>query len=227
MRELNDLDAATAQRMSAAQALLSQKQRTQTEQEVQAALTEQRELLEQLAAIERKRVDVLHEADEASRALERQIQAARATLTRFLFWIPAPPSTKTIGALPPALAWTVAPENRNTAAEVMWQQLAERPFLPAVALIGATTLLMLRGRMLRTLVSLSPAVVGYEHYRIGHALAALAITLALPSGANRAVDNGRDALTRARKPSIRARAQRCAARDVQAPACHCHACVAR
>ena len=174
-----DLDAATAQRLSAALPLTSQEQRAQVEPAVRAALAEQRDLLQRLTAIKRKRVDVLQEADEASRDLERLGQAARAKLTRFLFWMPAPPSTETVGEFGPALAWVVSPANWKTAGEVMQRELARRPFWPVLALVAATTLLALRGRLLHTLVSLSPATVTYERYQIGHALAALAITFAL------------------------------------------------
>ena len=177
--ELRDLDAATAIRLSAAQPLTSQAQQTQVSNAVRAALAEQRDLLQQLTAIERKRVEVLHEADEASRDLERLVEAARAKLTRFLLWIPAPPSTKTVGAFGPAFAWVASPTNWREARKVLAHELEQRPFWPVLALIAATTLLALRGRLLRTLASLAPVAVTYERYRIGHALAALAITLAL------------------------------------------------
>ena len=179
LAELNDLDAATAKRLAAAQPPVAQEQRPQVEPMVRAALAEQRDLLERLAALERKRLETLREAEEAERDLERQGQAARAELTRFLFWIPAPPSTKTAGSFVPALAWTVSPANWRAAAGVMREDLARRPFWPVLALLAAATLFALRGLLQRALVSLSPAAVGYERYRIGHALAALAITLAL------------------------------------------------
>ena len=179
LRELGDLDAATAQRLSAALPLASQEQRAQVEPAVRAALAEQRDLLQRLTAIKRKLMDVLQEADEASRDLERLTQAARAKLTSFLFWMPAAPSTETVGEFGPALAWVLSPANWKTAGEVMQRELARRPFWPVLALVAATTLLALRGRLLHTLVSLSPATVTYERYRIGHTLAALAITFAL------------------------------------------------
>ena len=176
--ELDDLDAATAQRLSAAPSV-SQEQRAQMEPAVRAALTERRTLLQRRAAIERTRLDTLHEADEASRELERLQQTARAELTRFLFWIPAPTSLKTVGEFGPALDWMVSPQNWRAAGGVMQQEFARAPLWPALVLVAAAALLALRGRLLRTLVSLSPAAVAYERYRIGHTLAALAITFAL------------------------------------------------
>jgi potassium efflux system protein len=177
--ELDDLDAAATKRLATAQTPVSEEQRLQAAPAVRAALAEQRGLLERLAALQKKRFEALREAGEVERELERQSEAARAELTRFLFWIPAPPSTKTIGALVPALAWTVSPTNWGAAGAVMWEELTRRPFWPVLALFAAACLLALRGRLRHALVSLSPAVVTYERYRIGHALAAIAITLAL------------------------------------------------
>ena len=179
LEELDNLDAAAEKRLAAAQPPVAQEQRLQVEPVVRAALAERRDLLEQLAALERKRLEVLRQADEAARDLERQGEAARAELTRFLFWIPAPPSTKTIGAFAPAIAWTASPANWRAAAAIMWGELARKPFWPTLGLLVAASLFALRGSLQRALVSLSPAAVTYERYRIGHALAALAITLAL------------------------------------------------
>ncbi len=179
LSELRDLDAATAQRLASAQPPISQEQKPQLEHAVRAALAEQRDVLERLTKIERKRVDLLHETEEAWRDLERLAQAARAKLIRFLFWIPGPPSTRTVGAFGPALTWLVSPTNWRGVGEVIRQELARNAFWPVLVLVAATTLLALRGRLLRALVSLSPIAVTYERYRIGHTLAALAITFAL------------------------------------------------
>ena len=177
--ELDDLDAATANRLAAALPPLSQEQRSQVEATVRTALAGQRDLLQRLTAIEGKRLEVLREADEAARDLRRQGEAARTKLTRFLFWIPAPPSTKTVGGLVPALTWTISPTNWRSAGRVIWEELTRRPFWFVFALLMATILFALRPQLQRALVSLSPAVVTYERYRIGHALAAVVITFAL------------------------------------------------
>ena len=120
LSELDDLDAATAKRLAAALPPLSQEQRSQVEATMRAALVEQRDLLQRLTAIESKRLEALREAGEAARDLQRQGEAARTKLTRFLFWIPAPPSTKTVGGLVPALAWTISPTNWRSAGRVIW-----------------------------------------------------------------------------------------------------------
>jgi len=70
-----------------------------------AALAEQRELLSRLAELDRKQLDILREVDVAARDFDAASRAARAKLTRFLFWIPAPPSTRTVGQFAPALGW--------------------------------------------------------------------------------------------------------------------------
>ena len=114
-------------------------------------------------------VKTLREADAAERDLEQHGQAARATLTRLLFWIPAPPSTQTASELVPALAWTVSPANWRAAGAVLREAIARQPFWPALALLAAVLLVAFRGRLQRTLVSLAPAAVTYERYRIGHA----------------------------------------------------------
>ena len=175
LRELADLDAATAQRLSDVLPVPSQEQ----QQRVRAALAEQRDLLQRLAELDRKQLDILHEVDVAWHDLDSASQAARAKLTRFLFWIPAPPSTRTAGQAAPALAWLVSPANWRAAGEVVRHELTRAPFWPSVALVAAAALLALRRRLLHKLASITPSTVSPERYRIGHAIAALAITFAL------------------------------------------------
>ncbi len=176
---LSDLDAAATERLAEVRPAISQEQRLEAAPAVRAALAEQRGLLERLAALQQKRFEALREADEVERELERQGQVARTELNRFLFWIPAPPSTKTASAFIPALAWLASPTNWRAGWTVIWEELGRRPFWPLLALLAAASLFGLRSRLQRTLVSLSPAAVTYERYRISHALLALAITLAL------------------------------------------------
>ena len=70
--ELRLRDAATAQRLSGALSTPSQEE----QQSARAALAEQRELLQRLAALEGKRLDVVHEVDAASRDFDSASQAA-------------------------------------------------------------------------------------------------------------------------------------------------------
>ena len=58
-------------------------------------------------------------------------------------------------------------------------ELARWPFWPVLALLTAGALLAARGRLRRRLVALSPEVVGWGRFRIWHALAAVAVTIAL------------------------------------------------
>ena len=175
LRALADLDAAVAQRLSGALSAPSPEQ----QQRARAALAEQRDLLQRLAAVERKRLDVLHELDTTWRDFDSASQAARAKLTRFLFWVPAPPSTRTIGQFAPALGWMISPANWWAAGAVMRQEFIHAPFWPSLALVAAATLVAWRRRLLHRLASMTPSAVTHERYRIGHTLAALAITFAL------------------------------------------------
>ena len=179
-RGLADLDAAAARRLAAAQPAGSQVQRQPVDAAAfAAALGTQRDLLARLAELQQTLVKTLREADAAARDLEKQSQAARAKLTRHLFWIPAPPSTQTVSELVPALAWTVSPANWGAAGTVLGEAIARQPFWPAIALFTAVLLFAFRRQLQRALVSLTPAAVTYEHYRFRHVATALAITLAL------------------------------------------------
>ena len=144
-----------------------------------AALGTQRDLLARLAEIQQTLLKTLREADAAARDLEKHTQAARATLTRLLFWIPAPPSTQTASELVPALAWTASPANWRAAGAVLREAIARQPFWPAIALLAAVLLVAFRGRLQLALVALAPAAVTFERYRFRHVATALAITLAL------------------------------------------------
>ena len=173
-RAVDDADAVMAKRMAE-----MSPGGAQVAPAMRAALTEQRSLLERLDAVQKKELETLREIDAAERDLGQRSESARAELTKYLFWIPAPPSTKTIGAIMPAVAWTVSPTNWRAAGAVARDELARKPFWPVLALLAATILVVLRRRLQRVLVSLSPAAVSYGRYRIGHTLAALAITLAI------------------------------------------------
>jgi hypothetical protein len=136
LSELRDLDAATAQRLAAAQPPISQEQKAQLEHAVRAALAEQRDVLERLTTIERKRVDLLHETEEAWRDLERLAQAARAKLIRFLFWIQAA-EHKDGWRVRPAHMVGIANQLEKSASNP--RELARSTFWPVLVLVAATT----------------------------------------------------------------------------------------
>ena len=177
--ELGDLDAAVAARLAAAEPPVPQAERPQVEAALRVALGARHDLAARLAGLQEQLLRALRDVGEAERALEQQGEAARTELTRLLFWIPAPPATQTVGRLPASIAWTVSPANWRAAAAVLQREFARSPFWPAVSLLAAVALYALRRRLQRALVSLAPATVTYERYRVGHALAALAITFAL------------------------------------------------
>jgi potassium efflux system protein len=177
--ELADLDAAVAARVAAAVPPVPQAERLQVEAALRAALGVRRDLAARLAEFEEKLLRALREVDAAERALERAGETAHAKLTQLLFWIPAPPVTQTLSRLGPSVAWTVSPANWRAAGAALATELGRTPLRPALVLLAAAVLFAARGRLRRTLVSLAPASVTYERYGIRHALAALAITLAL------------------------------------------------
>ncbi len=142
-------------------------------------LAEQVALLTRLGKLRQTLMQTLRETIDAERDLEQRSDAARAELNRLLFWIPVPPGTRTVPELAQSLAWTTSPTNWRAAGAVLRDEAMRRPFWPAVALVVAAGLFAGRRRLQRGLVSLAPAAVTYERYRIGHALVALAITLAL------------------------------------------------
>jgi potassium efflux system protein len=177
--ELGDLEAAVVARLAAAAPPVAQAARPQVEAALRGALASRSDLLARVAGLQERLVQTLREVGEAERALEARGEAAHAELTRLLFWIPAPPVTQTLSRFPPALAWTVSPAHWRAAAAVVQQEFARSPFWPALALLAAAILYAARGRLRQALVSLAPGSVTYERYRVGHALAALAITFGL------------------------------------------------
>ena len=179
LRELGDLDAAVARRLAGAQPPVPEAQRPQVEAAVRELLAEQVALLARLGKLRQTLMQTLRETIDAERDLEQRSDAARAELNRLLFWIPVPPGTRTVPELAQSLAWTTSPTNWRAAGAVLRDEAMRRPFWPAVALVVAAGLFAGRRRLQRGLVSLAPAAVTYERYRIGHALVALAITLAL------------------------------------------------
>jgi potassium efflux system protein len=183
LRELGDLDAAVAGRLAAVAPSSPQTDRPQLAAEVRKLLVEQRSLLTRLGELQKRLVQTLRETRDARRERDRRALAARTELNRLLFRSPVPPGTRTVGELAPSLVWTVSPANWRAAGVVVRDEAARSPFWPALALLIAAGLYAARPRLKRALVSSAPAAVGDERYRAGHALAALAVTLALAAPA--------------------------------------------
>jgi len=144
------------------------------------AVREQRDLLRRLSIVQEKRLAVLRDIEQSATDLDEHVRTARLELTRFLFWIPAPASIKTIGEFRPALAWMLAPPNWSAAGVAVREEFARRPLPLLVALIAAGILVAMRRRLRRALVALSPGgAVGGGRYGMRDVLLALAISLAL------------------------------------------------
>ena len=176
---LADLDTALAARLAAAVPPVPQAERPQVEAALRAALAVRRDDIARLAELQEKLLQALREVEVAERELERAGDTMRAKLTQLLFWIPAPPATQTLNRFAPAVAWTVSPANWRAAGAAFAAEVSFAPVWPTIALLAAIVLYGARGRLQRALVSLAPATVTYERYRVRHALAAFAITLAL------------------------------------------------
>jgi small-conductance mechanosensitive channel len=180
LKELGgDLDAAVARRLAAAQPPVQEAQRPQVEAAVRERLAAQRGLLAKLEEVQHKLLKALREAGDAERELERKSRAARVELSRLLFWMPARPGWHLASELAPSLAWTISPANWRAAGATVRDEAMRRPLWAAAAALSVAGLLVGRGRLRRGLVSVASRAATREHYRIGDAWAALAITLAL------------------------------------------------
>ncbi len=182
LRELDDLDEATARRLADARGPANLQQRPGVEAAVRAALSEQRDLLGRLSERQNTLISTLREVEEAERQAALANQHAKAKLTQTLYWIPAPPSTQTFAELWPALGWTVSTANWSEAARILRAQAARDRWQSTFALLIVALLLVFRPRLRRALAALSSTAVGQRRYRIRHALGALACAagLALP-----------------------------------------------
>ncbi|MGA8053004.1 MAG: mechanosensitive ion channel domain-containing protein [Burkholderiales bacterium] len=179
LRALSDVDAALAQRLTASGGDASTSATQNVETGVRGLLAEQRDLLTGLVAEQQQLLQTLREIDSAEQKLEQRSVEARAKLTQLLFWIPVRPGSETFSELGQSLAWTVSPGNWRAALAIAWRRMAGKPLWPAVALVVAGGLYAARKRLQHRLAALAPAAMPGGRYRIGHALAALAITLAL------------------------------------------------
>ena len=177
--ELGDLDAATAERIAPSMESLAPAQRVRLAAATRAGLGEQRDLLARLDVLQVEILEVLKDVDRSQRDFEQQTQSARTTLAGYLFWMPAAPSPKTIGAIVPSIVWTLSPANWQAAAGTFRSELSRRPFWPAIALLVAIALYASRKRLQAGVVSLAPVAGSFESYRIDHALAALVASFAL------------------------------------------------
>ena len=177
LRELGDIDAALAQRLKASGSAVPQA--PTVEPALRQLLAEQRELLSRLVAEQQQLLKLLREIGDAEQALEQRSEAARGELTGLLFWIPVRPGTETFTELGQSLAWTVSPANWGAAAAILRDQMVRRPLWPTVALLIAVGLYAARKRLWSKLAALAPSEIGFERYRISHAMAGLALTLGL------------------------------------------------
>ncbi|MBL8391072.1 MAG: hypothetical protein JNN21_04270, partial [Candidatus Accumulibacter sp.] len=182
LHRLDDLDAASAGLLAKEQPPVSDAERPQRLRTLTAALRQQRDLLHRLSAEQSRMRKTLDEAGAAASALLEDADAARVKLTELLFWTPAPPGVRTLAELPPALRWTFSPAHWREAGDALRSEFGRMPSWSAAMLSMVGLLLLLRRRLRRLLLALSPAALPADRYRLRHALGALAVTclLALP-----------------------------------------------
>jgi len=182
LHRLDDLDAASAGLLAKEQPPVSDEERPQRLRTLTAALRQQRDLLHRLSAEQSRMRKTLDEAGAAASALLEDADAARVKLTELLFWTPAPPGVRTLAELAPALRWTFSPAHWREAGDALRSEFGQMPSWSAAMLSMVGLLLLLRGRLRRLLLALSPAALPADRYRLRHALGALAVTglLALP-----------------------------------------------
>ncbi|MCM8613018.1 mechanosensitive ion channel domain-containing protein [Accumulibacter sp.] len=182
LHRIEDLDATSEKLLAEMQPAISDEERADALRALAAALRQQRELLQRLAAEQHELRQRLNESGEVADALLAEADAARQKLTELLFWTPAPSSARTLAELAPALRWTFSAGNWQQAGQLMQAEIARQPLWPVVTVLTAGMLLALRGRLRRLLHALAPAASPDDGYKLRHALTALVVTclLALP-----------------------------------------------
>ena len=200
LRELEDIDAVAAQRLKPPASAAPQA--PTVEPALRQLLGEQRTLLSRLVADQQQLLRLLREIRDAEQALDQRNEAARGELTGLLFWIPVRPGKETITELGQALAWTVSAANWGAVAGTLRSQIARKPLWPTAALLLAVGLYAARKRLWEKLAALAPSEIGYERYRIGHAMAALALTLGLALPLPIVMHTAAAAAVRIRHPGI-------------------------
>jgi hypothetical protein len=177
--ELADMETVVVMRFGTAQPALPDALWPQFAAVARPLLRQQQVLLASLDELQQELVQALQASDAAALALLQRTQAARAELTRLLFWVPARPSQQTISELAPSWAWMTSAANWRAAVLTLGEQLAWRPFWPTLALLLALALFLARSRLQARLVVLAPGAGNAERYWIGYTVTALAITVAL------------------------------------------------
>jgi potassium efflux system protein len=179
LEALGDIETAVVLRFGTAEPPLADDLWPRFEAAARPLLAEQRLLLTSLDEVQGQLLQALQASDAAALELARRTQAVRAELTRLSFWVPARPSMQTIGELATSWAWMTSATNWRAAAGAVAEELAWRPFWPALAMVLAGALFLARKRLQAQLVVLAPGETNSGRYWIGYTLTALVITIAL------------------------------------------------
>jgi potassium-dependent mechanosensitive channel len=176
---LDDLGAVVAKRLDARSPPLPPEQRAQAEAELREQLSAERRMLSGLDEMQRDLIGTLLALNKAEEELLRRSSVAHEELSRLLFWVPARPGREAIGELGPSLAWMGATQHWQQAGTVLRDQAGRPPYTPALTLLAAIGLGLIRRRLQARLLALAPLRLGVEHYRAAHTVQALLVSLAL------------------------------------------------
>ena len=128
----------------------------------------------------RESLETLEEANAAAQELERKTVAARRTLAGYLFWIPTPPSARTLSEIDALARMDVVARELARGRRHRRRRTGAPAFLALVGVAGGGHAAGgLRGRLRRWLVAFSPEVVTWDRFQIRDAVAAFGITFAL------------------------------------------------
>jgi potassium efflux system protein len=176
---LADLGAAAGRRLAAAPAAPDPAQRLQDEGVVRERLAEQRDSLRRLQALAWDRQQTLREIDRIEADIVQRADAARVELTRLLFWLPSPPERRLLGDVMPALGWVASANQWGAVATAIVDEAMRAPAPAMAAFLAAALLLLARAHLRRRLAALAVHATSDTGPRIGDALKAIAVTLAL------------------------------------------------
>ena len=176
---LDDLDAVVAQRMGPPAPGVSPAQRAEAEAALRQQLNDEVRELSALDELQRDLLAALLARNAAEEELLQRSVAARAELSRVLFWVPARPGREVVSELAPSLAWMGSAQHWQQTGSVLREQFGRAPYGSALAALAALGLALARRRLHDRLRALAPSRQGVDRYRIGHTLLALLISVAL------------------------------------------------
>jgi potassium efflux system protein len=179
IERLADLSGAAAAALAAG-ADIGEQDRSTLRADVVAELGKRRALLLRISEQQKSLIQTLRQSGNAEDDLIARAGAARGELLGQLLWVPLKPiGLATFSGLKESVDWVLSPTNWRQVYDALAEQVERWPLRVMLALLAIVALYAQRGRWKRRLAALAPAAVSVEHYRIGHTLQALLLTLLL------------------------------------------------